>query len=94
VWATAFTPDGAYLLSGGEEGVLVLWQLHGAAAAAEGVAAAEGHRTAVGSIHWHVAQVLLPGLKAGLVPPRKLAVGHHVVQVASAERLYSVFERC
>jgi hypothetical protein len=28
------------------------------------------------------------------VPPRKLATGHHVVQVASAERLYSVFERC
>jgi hypothetical protein len=66
----------------------------GAGGEGGGVAAAEEHRTAVGSIHWHLAQVLLPGIKAGLVPPRKLAAGHHVVQVASAERLYSVFERC
>jgi NET1-associated nuclear protein 1 (U3 small nucleolar RNA-associated protein 17) len=28
VSALAFTPNGAYLLSGGEESVLVIWQIH------------------------------------------------------------------
>jgi WD40 repeat protein len=29
VWGTSFLPDGSYMLSGGEEGVLVSWQLSG-----------------------------------------------------------------
>ena len=32
VWATSFTPDGGLLLSGGEEGVVVLWKLPSAGA--------------------------------------------------------------
>lgn len=33
VWSTAFTPDGSLLLSGGEEAVLVVWQLPSAGTA-------------------------------------------------------------
>jgi hypothetical protein len=45
-------------------------------------------------VHVLVAQVLLPGIKAGLLPPRTLTHGQHVIQVASTEKLYTVFERC
>jgi len=55
---------------------------------------AEAYRRSPNSVHALVAQVLLPGIKAGLLPPRKLCTGQHVIQVASTEKLYSVFERC
>ena len=54
----------------------------------------EAYRASTTSVHSLVAHVLLPAFKAGLVPPRKLALNHHAVVVASAEKLYSVFERC
>ena len=54
----------------------------------------EAHRASPESVHALVAHVLLPALKAGLVPPNKLATSSHAVQVASAEKLYTVFERC
>ena len=38
VWASDYTPDGSFLLSGGEEGVLVLWQLTAGAGAGGGAA--------------------------------------------------------
>jgi DNA mismatch repair protein MLH1 len=43
-----------------------------------------------------VGNLLLPALQrhAGFKPPSKLARGHYVVQVASTEQLYKIFERC
>ena len=39
--------------------------------------------------------VLLPGLKAHLAPPRQCAAdGTTVVQLATLEQLYKIFERC
>ena len=54
----------------------------------------EAYRASQESVHSLVAQVLLPGIKAGLLPPRQLCKNQHVIQVASTEKLYSVFERC
>jgi DNA mismatch repair protein MLH1 len=54
----------------------------------------ETHRSSPDSVHALVAHVLLPAFKSGLLPPRKLALNSHAVKVASAEKLYTVFERC
>ena len=56
--------------------------------------AAEAHRLHPKSLHVWVSKVLFPGIKAGLLPPKSLVTDHHALQVAAAERLYSVFERC
>jgi DNA mismatch repair protein MLH1 len=38
--------------------------------------------------------VLLPAVKAGVVPPRQWATDGTLLQLASLERLYRIFERC
>lgn len=49
-----------------------------------------------GSLSWHVEHILLPAFRKVLAraPPRKLASGHYVTQLASLEQLYRIFERC
>ncbi len=64
------------------------------AEAADDTTEFETHRSSPDSVHALVAHVLLPALKSGLLPPRKLALNSHAVKVASAEKLYTVFERC
>ena len=70
-----------------------------AAAAASPPAAApeidlEALRSNPSAAYWVVERTLLPAFRTLLVPPRKLADGHHVVQVACVEQLYKIFERC
>jgi hypothetical protein len=52
------------------------------------------YRAHPSSPHFIVGCVLFPALRAGLVPPRRLALAHHVVQLACTEQLYRIFERC
>jgi len=46
------------------------------------------------SLVWFVKQLLLPALRKGLTPPRKLITRHHIIQIACTEQLYKIFERC
>lgn len=45
-------------------------------------------------LEWRVRHVVLPALRAFLKPPRRRATDGSVIQVASLERMYRVFERC
>jgi DNA mismatch repair protein MLH1 len=53
-----------------------------------------GYRSDPSSIYFRVGSILFPAFRVGLVPPRKLAQEHHVVQLACTEQLYRIFERC
>lgn len=44
--------------------------------------------------HWQLAHVVFPAIRLFLVPARSLASDGSVVQVASLEHLYRIFERC
>jgi DNA mismatch repair protein MLH1 len=54
----------------------------------------EAYRQRPESIYWVVERVLFPALRTQLLPPRRLAHGHHCVQLAATEQLYRIFERC
>ena len=58
------------------------------------IADLEAHRSRPESAFWIVDHVLFPALRQALVPPRRLARDHHVVQIAATEQLYRIFERC
>lgn len=43
---------------------------------------------------WLLKHVIFPAIKKYLLPPKSFAVDGYVMQVASLERLYKIFERC
>ena len=43
---------------------------------------------------WNVRHLLLPSFRSSFSPPRKFANDGSIIQIASLENLYKIFERC